>query len=405
MPPPRPLSEDGVVQLVDDLLRRARADRASDVHLELAGDAVRVRFRIDGILHDVDRLPATLAENIVARLKVLGGLLTYRVDVPQEGSFTFASEVDGAIDTRVATFPTIRGERVVIRFLATPTGATALDELGMPASLVHRLRLLVERPHGLLLVTGPAGSGKSTTLCALARHLLAATPGRCVISLEDPVEQRVDGLTQVQIQPHGELDYAKALRSLLRQDVQVLLVGEIRDAATARIVIEAALTGHLIISTLHSGDPAESIARLLEMGIPPYQLVGALTAVCAQRLLRRVCDGCDGRGCAHCVGSGYRGRIACACLMEVNEPLHAAILRNAPAGALRDIIRNHAGTLLDDARRLLRDGITNRAEIGRVLGVLPDGDDPGESPDEISPIRSAMDQSRSPVCPGLNTKP
>jgi general secretion pathway protein E len=222
----------------------------------------------------------------------------------------------------------------------------------------------------LILVTGPSGSGKSTTLYALARHILATTPGRSVVTLEDPVEQRIDGLAQIQVAPHGELDYLRAMRSLLRQDVEVLLVGEIRDAKTAGIVVEAALTGHLIMSTMHSGDPAEAIVRLLEMGIPAYQLVGALTLVIAQRLLRLVCAACGGRGCAACAQTGYAGRTACGQTAEMTEPLRQAILGHAPAGVLRELIAAGRCSLAADARRWLESGRTTRDEIWRVLGEI-----------------------------------
>ncbi len=368
---------------MEDLLRRAATQRASDVHFEPTPDALRVRFRIDGVLHDVDRLPHALAENVIARLKVLAGLLTYRVDVPQEGAFRWdgpdgestpqsGSSIDApsaALDTRVATFPTIYGERAVVRLLPTGAAAVNLDDLGLAADMVAGLRSAAEQPGGLILITGPAGAGKSTTLYALARHILQVDSGRCVISLEDPVEQRVAGLTQIQIQPYGELNYVKALRSLLRQDVQVLLVGEIRDAATAHIVTEAALTGHLVMSTMHSGDPAECIARLLEMGVAPYQVVSALTLVATQRLVRRICPDCRATGCAACGQTGYQGRTACGAFADLNEPLRQQILRCAPAETLREIIAQRRGSLVDDAQRLLAEGFTTINEVRRALGT------------------------------------
>jgi type II secretory ATPase GspE/PulE/Tfp pilus assembly ATPase PilB-like protein len=283
----------------------------------------------------------------------------------------------------VATFPTVRGERAALRLMYEVGQINGLGELGLPDGMVEVLAGAAERPQGLILVTGPAGSGKSTTLYALARHILAATPGRSVVGLEDPVEQRISGVAQIQVQPHGELDYVRAMRSLLRQDVQVLLVGEIRDVETAHIVVEAALTGHLIMSTLHSGDPAEAIIRLVEMGIPPYQLVGALTTVCSQRLLRTICPSCHGQGlpvkigeaqygkeggCPNCMGSGYAGRVACGQVMAMSEALRQAILEHRPAGELRRIIAESGPDLVADAQRLLAEGRTTTEEIQRVLG-------------------------------------
>jgi type II secretory ATPase GspE/PulE/Tfp pilus assembly ATPase PilB-like protein len=252
-------------------------------------------------------------------------------------------------------------------------GTSGLDELGLAAEMVRELRKAVAMPHGLILVTGPAGSGKSTTLYALAKHILALTPGRSVVSLEDPVEQRLAGMAQIQINPYGELNYARAMRSLLRQDVQVLLVGEVRDAETAHLVVEAALTGHLIMSTMHSGDPAEAIVRLLEMGIAPYQLVGALSAVCAQRLVRTLCEKCRNdnnakKTCEPCAGTGYRGRTACGQIALLEEDLRQAILAHAPTNQLRTLI-DRRPDLSSDAQRLIAAGKTTREEVQQVLGI------------------------------------
>jgi type II secretory ATPase GspE/PulE/Tfp pilus assembly ATPase PilB-like protein len=354
---------DNTVRVVDDLLARAIAWKASDLHFEPLDDHMAARFRLDGLLHDVDRLPLNMAESVIARLKVLSGLLTYRIDVPQEGSFRM-----GAVDVRVAVFPTVRGERAAVRFLHKIGQVSGLDELGLAVADVEALRRETDRPNGLLLVTGPAGAGKSTTLYAMARHILTTTPGRSVVSLEDPVEQRVAGLTQIQIQPHGELDYVRAMRSLLRQDVQVLLVGEIRDAETAHVVVDAALTGHLVMSTMHSGDPAETIARLLEMGIAPYQAVSALTVVCSQRLLRTLCRECGAQGCDSCAGTGFSGRTACAQIAMMNDRLRGAVLDHAPTARLRQVICEGRPDLAADAARLVAKGVTRAEEARRVLG-------------------------------------
>ena len=370
-------SAEGVVPAVEALLRRAIAGRVTDVHFEPAEGEMRVRYRLDGLLHTVDRLPGAMAESVIARLKVLSGLLTYRVDIPQEGSFraeaawgTDGSPTSSPIDVRVATFPTVVGERAVVRLMYGIGEVSGLDGLGLSEVLVGELRRAVQRPHGLILVTGPAGSGKSTTLYALAQHILATTPGRSVVSLEDPVERRVAGMAQIQVSPYGELNYVRAMRSLLRQDVEVLLVGEIRDDQTAHHVVEASLTGHLVMSTLHSGDPAEAIVRLLEMGIAPYQLVGSLSVVCAQRLLRTVCAACGGRGaCEACAGTGYHGRTACGQVAVMNERLRQAVLTRAPASELRRLIGQERPDLVADAQRIVAAGRTTVDEVRRVLGV------------------------------------
>ncbi len=246
------MRNEGVVELVNDLLQRAVAARASDVHFEPGAEQMRVRFRVDALLNDVDGLPAAIAPNVVARLKVLAGLLTYRSDIPQEGGIPAAAGV-APYDIRVATFPTVRGERVVLRLLAERTLARRLVDLGHAPDLVERLEHVLTLPQGLIVVCGPAGSGKTTTLCAMLQHILATRPGLSILSVEDPVEIRIDGITQIEVAPERGLTYAVALRSLLRQDPQVLMIGEVRDADTARLVVEAALTGHLLLTSLHSG--------------------------------------------------------------------------------------------------------------------------------------------------------
>lgn len=375
------------VTLVESLLGQALASGATDLHLDPGSNGMTVRHRIDGVLHDVDRIPSAMADGAVARLKVLSGLLTYRIDVPQEGSFEFETADRGArlgeplsgdtrgstVDMRVATFPTIHGERVVVRLFDQRAEIRSLDQLGLGDDVVRSLKDGVAQTSGLILVTGPAGAGKSTTLYALARHIRLTMPGRCVVSLEDPVEQRVEGLTQIQVQPFGELNYAAAMRSLLRQDVEVLLVGEIRDAHTAHVVIEAALTGHLILSTLHSGDPAEAIARLVEMGIAPYQLTSTLQLVCSQRLLRKRCTKCGGArcldGCDLCASTGFYGRTACAQLATIDDPLRRTIVELAPTAKLREVILENHPNLYIQSRRMVRDGITTAEEVMRVLGA------------------------------------
>lgn len=366
---------DTVVRLVDELIAAGIRRHASDLHFDPGDQHLTVRFRLDGLLTDVDRLPQALAENVIARLKVLAGLLTYRVDVPQEGSFRLEPPTAGLempLDLRVATFPTIRGERAVIRLLHTVGEVSGIDELGLSDQMTAALADAAAMPHGLLLVTGPAGSGKSTTLYALARHLLGKAPWRSVVSLEDPVEQRVAGMTQIQVSPHGELDYVRAMRSLLRQDVEVLLVGEIRDDETAHIVVESSLTGHLVMSTMHSGDPAEAIVRLLEMSIAPYQLVGALSLAASQRLLRKVCRACAGKGCDGCQRTGYRGRTACGTVAVMSDPLRELILRHPTSGQLRELLAAVGPSLADDAERVVREGLTTPAEAARVLGGMWD---------------------------------
>ena len=359
---------DGVVDLVNDITRRAIAARASDVHFDPGDTQMRVRFRVDGLLQDIEELPTTIAPNVVARLKVLAGLLTYRSDIPQEGGI--AHDPAGfPCDIRVATFPTVRGERVVLRIMAHARRFLTLDDLGHDPRLLERLTRHLTQPQGLLLVCGPAGSGKTTTLYACLEYILRQRPDVSILSVEDPVEIRLDGVTQIEIEPARGLTYPIALRSLLRQDPQVLMIGEVRDAEVAEIIVEAALTGHLVLTTMHSGSPAEAIVRLREMGLPPYQITSTLQGVLAQRLLRTLAE----RNASPCdtleTPSGddrYASRTAVGHFVEMSPALRQAILDGA------DVARLSApelcpGSLREDAQRLLDAGLTTPEEVRRVL--------------------------------------
>lgn len=353
-----PSESGGVVELVDDLLRRAVEARASDVHLDPDEQGLRVRFRVDGILEPFETLPRAIAPNVIARLKVISGLLTYSSDTPQEGAISGAAAgIDS--DVRVSTFPTVRGERAVLRLLANARRLLELDQLGHSAETIERIQTLLARPQGLILVCGPAGSGKSTTLYAMLRCLTRMRPEASLITVEDPVEIRLEGVTQVQIQPARGLTYPVALRSLLRQDPQVLMIGEVRDAAVAEIVIDAALTGHVVLTSMHSGTAPEAIIRLLDMGVPPYQLTSAVQCILAQRLVRRLTGGEPAQ---------FSGRIAAGHLVEMNEPLRKAILSGADVHRLSQP-DCAPGSLREDAERHLMNGQTTADEIRRVVGA------------------------------------
>ena len=369
-----------VVFLVDDLLKKAVEYGASDVHFEPTGAELAVKFRLDGVLSTVEKLPKSLSDNVIARLKVLGGLLTYRNDIPQEGRIEISKVGDSSVvDQRLAVFPTIHGQRAVVRLFYQNRELMELDQLGFSPQLIANLKNIAAGNQGVLLLTGPAGSGKSTTLAAVLRHILGKFGGRSVVTLEDPVEIRIDGATQVQITPHGEMTFPTALRSLLRQDPQVLMIGEIRDAETAKIAIEAGLTGHLLMSTLHSGTPAAALIRLLEMGIEPYQLTSSVSAVVNQRLARKLCPQCKKKdteadtyepsGCEDCFQTGYKGRVLMAEMVQLDGELRQALLAKADLDQLEDILRSRGHmTMVQDGMRLVGQGVTTRSEIKTVCG-------------------------------------
>jgi len=371
-----------VVSVVDDLLKKAVESGASDIHFEPTTAGLVVQFRLDGVLSTVETLPKFLSENIISRLKVLGELLTYRNDIPQEGRIKTGSEYNDVIfDQRLAIFPTIHGQRAVVRLFYKHEELTQLDQLGFSKHVLTALKTIAAKNQGLLLLTGPAGSGKSTTLAALLRYILKKFPGKSIVALEDPVEIRIEGVTQVQITPHGRMTFPTALRSLLRQDPEVLMIGEIRDAETAKIAIEAGLTGHLLMSTMHSGTPAGAILRLLEMGIEPYQLTSSVSAVLNQRLVRKLCKKCkkknektdlfEAAGCDDCFNTGHKDRILIAEIVQLDSQLRKAILAKADLDKLENVLESKGHTnMLQDGRRLVSDGIITQEELNKVCGVV-----------------------------------
>jgi len=369
------------------LIAKGRAAGVSDLHLQPTETELVVHFRADGVLHSAGAFPVTVAPNVVARLKVLAGLLTYRTEVPQEGRIR---DAESLAELRVSTFPTLYGERAVVRFFPTAGAYRQIDDLGLPDGTADQLRLLLAETSGAILTTGPAGSGKTTTVYACLRHLVAASGfPRSIVSIEDPIEVAVEGVAQSQVNENVDLDLATGLRFLMRQDPEVIAVGEIRDRQTAEAALQASLTGHLLFSTFHAGSAAEAISRLADMGIEPYLLRSGILGILSQRLVRRLCtcarpiESTDERlalpvqsahrpvGCELCGGSGYRGRMLLVEMLTLDRTeLGRAILSRSDSGTLERLaVASGMVSRWQRALNAVEAGHTSPAEIRRVLGL------------------------------------
>ena len=347
-------------KILEELVNRAQAARASDIHLHMQGGGAAVAFRLDGVLTPVETLSAEVAERVFGRIKYLARLKTYQEALPQDGRIEKA-EIGASEDIRVATYPTVTGEKIVLR-LFSAGAVKGLDELGLAPRVVAELKRFLAGSSGLLLLTGPAGSGKTTTIYACLREL-AAAGGRHIITVEDPVEQVLPGIMQTEVNEARGLDFAKAARHLLRQDPQVLVLGEIRDDETANLAVRAALTGHLVISTLHAGSCKGVVERLLVMCADKFAVVSALSVIVNQRLLRKVCSQCGGSGCERCLQTGYFGRAPVAEFVAVDEALRARLREGGP-GAI-----TATPTLAEAALELVARGETNQGEFERLFGA------------------------------------
>jgi MSHA biogenesis protein MshE len=392
------LEEAPVVKLLQSMFDDATQVHASDIHIEPQEKQLKIRFRIDGALHLQTEADSKIAPSLVLRLKLMSGLDISEKRLPQDGRFNIRVR-DQAVDVRISTMPTQYGESVVMRLLGQSGGFLALDKLGMPPEILQRFREIIRRSSGMVLVTGPTGSGKTSTLYAALAEI--NTVDQKIITVEDPVEYRLPGINQVQVNEKIELTFSRVLRSVLRQDPDVILVGEMRDGETAQIGLRAAMTGHLVLSTLHTRDTSGTLFRLVDMGVPKFMVASSVQVVVAQRLLRRVCESCKepykptpqegewldhvgvareqwaalkkGRGCSSCNGTGYRGRMGVYEMLEMNQLLVDAAAHHEASHfmkASRDYMKGK--TLIDHALQQMKLGFTSVAEVMSVSNERED---------------------------------
>jgi len=376
-----------VVKLVNSIIRQAIRSKASDIHIEPFEHHVRVRFRIDGELQEIMSPAKSTHAAIVTRIKIMGKMDIAEKRVPQDGRYE--AVIDGKeVDLRISSLPTVYGEKIVIRILQRDSTMLTRKQLGFTQHNMKKLDDIIKSPNGIILVTGPTGSGKSTTLYALLREL--NTPNKNLITVEDPVEYRIEGINQVPVNNKAGMTFASALRSILRQDPDIIMIGEIRDTETAEIAVRASITGHLVLSTMHTNDTASTVSRLIDMGIEPYLVSSSVVGIIAQRLVKRICEGCKtdykptpeekemlgldkditlhkGAGCSACGGTGYKGRIAVHEIMTITKELRALINKGASVDEIREAAEKQGMlTLQENCRQLIVDGISTIEEMLRV---------------------------------------
>ncbi len=383
-------SDAPVIQLLNSTFLKAVRANASDIHFEPFSDYVEIRFRMDGVLHEMNKLPKGGYESIVSRIKVMAKLNVAEKRLPQDGRIRIKIG-DKEMDLRVSTLPTVFGERIVIRLLDKSNKILSLQELGLLEDDLRKFENMISKPYGLILVTGPTGSGKSTTLYASLLKL--KSPRKNILTIEDPVEYQIDGISQIQVNPKINLTFANGLRSILRQDPDIVMVGEIRDRETAEIAIHASMTGHLVLSTLHTNDAPSAVTRLVDMGVESFLVASSLEGVIAQRLVRRICTNCKtehkiteeekdfierfsgeklpddtvlykGTGCEQCFNTGYKGRIAIYEIMEVDEEMRSVISKNPESMAVKQkALEKGMKTLVKDGIQKALKGITTIEEV------------------------------------------
>ncbi len=387
-------TEVSIIEFVDLLVEHAYSSRASDIHIEPAEDKVITRLRVDGVLHDTFSFSKDLQDEVISRIKVLSGLKTDIHHVPQDGRFKAKIEDVGEIDIRVSIAPTYYGENAVLRILAEAAQTFTLEDLGFNKKQLEILGRAIQRPYGMILCNGPTGSGKTTTLYTIIKKL--NTREVSIITIEDPIEYSIEGITQIPVNVSAGLTFANGLRSILRQDPNIIMVGEIRDSETANIAVNAALTGHLMLSTLHTNDAATTFPRLIDMGVPPFLVASTLNIVIAQRLVRMACPNCRlerslssaelkslgvvadkipsdkvytvGPGCKECGDTGYKSRIGIHEVLEVNDDIRALIVSRADAVQIKQqAIKNGMVTMVEDGFLKAKKGITTIEEVVRII--------------------------------------
>ncbi len=399
-------SEISIINLINSLIEHAYDSRASDIHIDPEEKKVRVRLRIDGVLHDSFIFPEEIHSEIITRIKVLSGLRTdehqaaqdgrFRLNFSAEGGSASGGKNDNIVDVRVSIAPTFYGENTVLRLLAEKTEKFTLDTLGFNKKDKEKILKAIKKPYGMILSTGPTGSGKTTILYTLIKML--NVPEISIITIEDPIEYAIEGIDQIQVNPRTGLTFANGLKSILRQDPNIIMVGEIRDEETAGIAVNAALTGHLLFSTLHTNDAATTLPRLLDMKIEPFLIASTINIAIGQRLVRQICPDCkikrpitldeikslseilpkdilknyeefyQGTGCDKCDHSGYRGRIGIFEILEVNDDIRDAIVRKANSKEIKEMaVKNGMTTMIEDGLKKALTGITTIEEILRVI--------------------------------------
>ena len=360
------------VRLVDRILRAGLLLRASDVHLDPFADSVRVRFRIDGELEEVMRIPASMQGAVTSRLKVLASMDIAERRAPQDGGFSWRPTAPGAVgasplDIRMATLPVRHGERVTLRLLEAGGRRLALGDIGLSGRDRAAVDGVLSRPHGLVLLTGPTGSGKTTTLYAFIAELLKGAP-RNIITVEDPVEYEIPGVAQAEVDSSDKVNFAKALKSILRHDPDVVMIGEIRDAESLDVAVKSALTGHLVLSTLHANSAVGAVTRLRNMGLADHLISATLRLSIAQRLVRRLCGECRGKGCAACSGRGFSGRTGVFELFRPDAAAARLVADGAPEAEILAAARAAGfSSLAEDARAKVAAGVTTESEVFKVV--------------------------------------